>query len=43
MGFALTLSLVLTRLPLAGAYAIALALTGAIQLGSFRAVRRAAA
>jgi len=42
MGFACTLSLVLTRLPLAGAFAIALALTAAIQAGSFRAVRRPA-
>lgn len=39
MGFACTIALVVTRVSLADAYAIAVALTLAIQLGSLRAVR----
>jgi hypothetical protein len=39
-GFAATLVLVLSRLPVAGAFAVALALTLSIQLGSLRVVRR---
>jgi len=42
MGFACTLALVITRVSLAVAYVLAIALTLAIQLGSLRAVRRAA-
>lgn len=40
MGFACTLALVLTRLPLAAAFALAIALTLSIQAGSLRAVRQ---
>jgi hypothetical protein len=39
MGFAGTLALVLSRLPLAAAFALAVVLTLSIQLGSLRAVR----
>jgi hypothetical protein len=39
MAFATTLVLVLTRLPLADAYALAIALTLAIQLGTLRAIK----
>ena len=43
MGFACTLVLVLSRLPLADAFALALVLTLSIQLGSLPLARRAAA
>lgn len=43
MGFATTLVLVVSRLPVAGAFALALALTLSIQLGSLRVVRRTVA
>jgi hypothetical protein len=43
MAFAATLDLVLSRLPLAAAFLLALALTTAVQLGSLPAVRRAKA
>jgi hypothetical protein len=42
MGFAFTLALALTRMPLGAAYTIAIVLTLAIQAGSLRAVRRTA-
>jgi hypothetical protein len=40
MAFAATLDIALTRLPLAAAFVLAFALTAAVQLGSFPAVRR---
>jgi hypothetical protein len=42
-GFAATLALILSRVPLAAAFSIALVLTLSIQLGSLRTVRRSAA